>query len=180
MHLPNLLRVATKSNHIMIELRQVRRSRQLGSRNATERMERRDIVQSLEELVHKPDTNQQQHITCAQNGCICRQRHRLCGRHVGGKRKNTGALSRAKASSIFILVSICLRGNVVGDSCRCGERSLFQNAQEIQIHASCRCASKSYPEGVREESAHPCYPGRCVVKMYCYVSFLSQVRSWCS
>jgi hypothetical protein len=88
MHLPDLFRVASEPDHIVIELEPIRRSSQLRSRNATQRMKRRNIIQRLSKLVHNPHANQRQNIPRTQKRSISRQRHGLCRHNVFNKLPN--------------------------------------------------------------------------------------------
>lgn len=65
-HAVDFSRVSAEPDNIMVELRDVRRSRQLRAGNAAQRVQRRYVVKSLEELVHQPEAEQTQHAARAQ------------------------------------------------------------------------------------------------------------------
>lgn len=63
-HATNFASVATEQNDIVVKLGDICSCRQLGSRNMAQWVQRRDVVESFEKLVHQPDGAEAQDIVC--------------------------------------------------------------------------------------------------------------------
>jgi hypothetical protein len=153
MQLLDFLGITPKTDDIVIEFRPIRGCCQFGTRNAAQWMQGRNIIQSLEQLVRDPHTNECQNIAGAQNRCICRQWHCLSRRHGGsGRGELCSSALHAQGKTIFILFSILRRGNLSAIVAY-WVKGLPKHVWNLDPCSRCACALAKGPFTARDSRA---------------------------